>query len=466
MKEQSNSTATAGAAPEVQGTLVSIFVPHDHPLLHLKRVLNWDGVTAVMVKYWRAAGKNVAGGRGRPWPVSLYVPLLVLMRVQNLNDRGMERHLAYDAAARAFIGGTSDSTPWVRDHSNIARAVRALGVAGWREVDELIVQQAVQLGFGDAGVLSSDTTVQEPQLGYPNEPGILRGVAQRVSRVLRKMGRRGVAGVEAGIEQAKEIFKQVKHHHLFAKGAQQKQEILKSLVEKTRELMEDCHQVIEQVGQGADRVAQAGGEKLKQMEVFCATLLRQIAHWLQTGTVASGKYLHAGVTGARAIVKNKTGKRVEFGFKWLIHRIGGGYIFGKRVAATADENKMPIEAIKDYRQVFGEKAVPEMSVYDRGGSAKTTVEALQKLEVKKVGLVPKGKSPWSVAEADQKEVMSQRGQTEGSIGTLKRYGFGGRRERSNETVEAAGQRALVSVKLNKLTRDLVSRGKQAQMMAV
>ncbi|MGH9846824.1 MAG: hypothetical protein ACREEM_49635 [Blastocatellia bacterium] len=466
MKEQGNSTAAAGAAPEAQGTLVSIFVPYDHPLLQLNRVLNWDGLKEVMVKYWREAGKNVAGGPGRPWPVSLYVPLLVLMRIRNLNDRGMERHLAYDAAARAFIGWTSDSTPWVRDHSNIARAVRALGVEGWREVDELIVQQAVKLGFATTEVLSSDTTVQEPQIGYPNEPGILRGVAQRVYRSLKKMGRRGVEGVESGIEQAKEIFKQVKHHHLFAKGAQQKQEILKSLVEKTRELMEDCHQVVERVGQSADRVVQSGVEKLKQLEVFCATLLRQIAHWLQTGTVASGKYLHAGVTGARAIVKNKTGKKVEFGFKWLIHRIGGGYIFGKRVEATADENNMPIEAIKDYRQVFGAEATPQMSVYDRGGSAKTTVEELQKIGVEKVGLVPKGKTPWSVAEEDRKEVLSQRGQTEGSIGTLKRYGFGGRRERSNETIEAAGQRALVSVNLAKLTRDLVNREKQAQMIAV
>ena len=109
------------------------------------------------------------------------------------------------------------------------------------------------------------------------------------------------------------------------------------------------------------------------------------------------------------------------------------------------------------------RTTPEMVVYDRGGSAKTTVEELRKLGVKKVGIVPKGKTKWSVAEADQPEVMSQRGQTEGSIGTLKRYGFSGRRERSNQTVEAAGQRAMVSLNLNKLMRDVVKREKQAQM---
>ena len=227
--------------------------------------------------------------------------------------------------------------------------------------------------------------------------------------------------------------------------------------------MEECQQLAQRVGETSQRVVRAGSEKLKEWGVFCATLLPQILQWLTHGTVAAGKRLHAGVTEARAIVKNKAGKRVEFGFKWVIHRIGGGYIFGKRVAATADEHQMPIEAVQDYRAVLGETATPEMVVYDRGGSAKTTVEALRKLGVEKVGIVPKGKTQWSVAEADRPAVMSQRGQTEGSIGTLKRYGFSGSRERSNETVEATGQRALVSLNLNKLMRDVVKRAQQAQM---
>ena len=314
MREHNDSTMAASAAPEAPGVLVSIFVPDDHPLLQLMRALDWAAITQVCVKYWREAGKNVDGGPGRPWPVSLYVPLLVLMRVQHLHDRAMERYLAYDAAARVFIGWTKESTPWVRDHSNIARAVGALGVAGWRQIDELIVTQAVELGFGDPRVLSSDTTVQEPQIGYPNEPGILRGVAQRVYRALKKMGRRGVEGGAAGIEKAKEIFRLVKHHHLFAKGADEKQEVLKQLVEKTKQLMGECGQVVERVGKATQLVVRSGLEKLKQMEAFCAILLPQILHWLQTGAVAQGKLLHAGVSEARAIAREQSRQtsRVRF----------------------------------------------------------------------------------------------------------------------------------------------------------
>jgi hypothetical protein len=79
MRERGDSTLEGGGAPAVNGAWVSIFVGDDPPLLRLKRALDWAAITAVMVTHWRAAGKNVDGGPGLPWPVQLYVPLLVLM---------------------------------------------------------------------------------------------------------------------------------------------------------------------------------------------------------------------------------------------------------------------------------------------------------------------------------------------------------------------------------------------------
>ena len=147
--------------------------------------------------------------------------------------------------------------------------------------------------------------------------------------------------------------------------------------------------------------------------------------------------------------------------KWLIHRLTGGYVFGKRVEPRADENQMPAESLKDYREVFGAEATPEMSVYDRGASLSAVAAKLQAEGVKKVGIPPRGQGEWLVGEKDQKVVKSERGKTEGSIGRLKsrKYGFSHRQERSLNTQEAAGQRAIVSVNLNTLMRDLVEQAK-------
>lgn len=419
MEERNDSTAAAGATPGVCGKLVPIFVPDDHPLLQLQRALNWEAITAVMVKHWRQAGRNVDGGPGLPWPVSLYVPLLVLMSVKTLNSRQMEEYLKENGVARLFLGLEDQLPPHVKDHSNIARASAYLGVEGWREVNELIVAQAVRLGFGQPEILSSDTTVQEPAIGYPNEAGILRGLAQRVYRSLVKLKDKGLAAVQAGREQAKEIFQTVKEYHLFAKGKEKKDQLLEQLVEQTKRLMNHSQVVIKQIGASAERVTQSAVVKLERMVEVSAKLLPQIVQWLRTGVVATGKILHAGITEARAIVKNKAGKRVEFGLKWLINRLEGGYVFGRVVEARASERSMPIEAVKDYKRVFGAEAVPEMSVYDRGGSAPKTIEELKKQGVEKVGIQPRGKAKWCVAEEDQAEVRSQRGKTEGVIGTLK-----------------------------------------------
>jgi hypothetical protein len=53
---------------------VQVYVNHQHPLLQLKGALPWEAIEALMVAAWRKAGKNVAGSRGKAWPVSLYSP--------------------------------------------------------------------------------------------------------------------------------------------------------------------------------------------------------------------------------------------------------------------------------------------------------------------------------------------------------------------------------------------------------
>ena len=159
---------------------------------------------------------------------------------------------------------------------------------------------------------------------------------------------------------------------------------------------------------------------------------------------------------------NKAGKRVEFGFKWIIHRIGGGYIFGRRVEAQADENKMPIEAVKDYKEVFGLEAKPEMSVYDRGGCALNDDRGIAQAGSREGRDRAEGKNQMVSCRGRPKRghesTRTNRRQHRNPQAIWVRWA-----ERSNQTVEAAGQRAMVSVNLNKLMRDVVNREKEAQV---
>jgi hypothetical protein len=133
----------------------------------LKRVLPWDAITEAMTRHWRQHGKNVEGGRGLPWDVSLYVPLVVLMLIKVFDSRQMEDYLAENAVARVSIGRQHDAKAQIRDHSNIARAYAALGKAGIDEVNHLVVKEAPRFGFVDDGSLSADTTAQDSRLAIP-----------------------------------------------------------------------------------------------------------------------------------------------------------------------------------------------------------------------------------------------------------------------------------------------------------
>src|SRR6266851_1133930 len=414
MKAQRHSMPVASAVATEKGETVSIYVDHNHPLLQLKRALPWEALFEVMTRHWRRAGKNTDGRPGLAWDVTLYVPLVVLMLVKNLKARDMEAYLAENVVARVFIGRQDDINPQIRDHSNIARASTALGREGVEEVNALMLHVAKDFGFADPSMLSSDTTAQELPIGYPNEPGILRGWAQRCGRALVKLKTRGVGGVDHALDQVQTILRSVKEHHLFAKGTQVKRQVLTRLLTEVGQLVVHTRPMVTRLGQSRDRVTQRATATLWAMHEVAKRLIPQIVQWITTGVVAKGKIIHAGVTQARAIVRHKAGKQVEFGLPYLLSRLGGGY-------ATA------------------------------------TLQALAHEGVKEIGIQPKGQGTWRVAEAVRETVRSERGKTEGIIGTLKtdKYGFNKPKERLWQTLEMAGPRSLLSFNLNKLMRDVV-----------
>jgi hypothetical protein len=216
---------------------VQVEVALDHPLLLLKRALPWGAITEVMTRHWRESGKNVDGGPGLPWDTSLYVPLVVLMLVKAYDSRQMEAYVAENVVARLFIGRYATVQAQIRDHSNIARAYAALGKAGIEAVNQLIVKEAHGLGFVDAGSLSADTTAQELPIGYPNEPGILRGLAQRCGRALARLKERGIPGLGDALDQVQTIVRSVKEHHLFTRDKADKRQVLIRILREVGELM-------------------------------------------------------------------------------------------------------------------------------------------------------------------------------------------------------------------------------------
>jgi hypothetical protein len=365
--------------------------------------------------------------------------------------------VAENVVARVFIGRQDDPRPQMRDHSNIARADAALGKDGREESNALVLHVAKDVGFADVSLLSSETTAQELPIGYPNAPGIVRGLAQRCGRALAKLQTRGVLGAAPALAQVQTILRSVKGHHLFAKGKQAKRQVLTRWLTEVGQLVVQTRLLVKGLGERRDRVTHQAITTLQTRHEAATRLIPQIVQWITTGVVAKGKMVHVGVPQARALVRHKAGKEGEFGLPYLLSRLGGGYVFGTLIRGSVDESKMPLQALAGYRAIFGAQATPALVVYDRGGYAAATVRALAHEGVKEIGIQPKGQGPWHVAEAVRETVRSERGKTEGIIGTLKtdKYGFNNPKERLWQTLEMAGPRSVLSFNLNKLMRDVV-----------
>ena len=341
MEEHGDCTSGVCPGASTNGEIVSIYVPYHHPLLQLKRALPWEALFEVMTRHWRQAGKNTDGRPGLAWDVTLSVPLVVLMLVQHLNARDLESYLAEHVVARVFMGRQDDPSPQIRAHANIARASTALGKDGVEEVNALILQVAKDLGFADISLLSSATTAQELPSGYPNEPSIVRGVAQRCGRALAKLKRRGVLGVDRALDQVQTILRSVKEHPLFTKSKDEKRQVLTRLLTEVGQLIVPTRPLVARLAQRRDRVTQSATATLGAMHEVAKRRIPQIVPWITTGVVAKGKIVHAGVTQARALVRHKAGKEVEFGLPYLLSRLGGGDVFGTLIRGIVDESKMP-----------------------------------------------------------------------------------------------------------------------------
>jgi hypothetical protein len=324
MQEPGDCTSGVCPGASATGATVSLYVDHNHPLLQLQRALPWEALGEVMTRHWRQAGQNTDGRPGFPWDVALYVPLVVLMLVPHLHAREREAYVAENVVARVFIGRQADPRPQLRDHSNLARAYTALGKEGVEEIHRLILHGAKASGFADLRILSSDTPAQELPLGYPNEPGILRGLAPRWGRAVAKLKPRAVVGVDTALAQVQTILRTVKEHHLFAKGQQAKRQVLTRVLTEGGQWVGQTRLLVQGLGERRDRVTQHAIATRTTMHAGATRLIPQIMQWITTGVVAQGTMVHVGVTQARALVRHQAGKAVELGLPYLLRRLGGG----------------------------------------------------------------------------------------------------------------------------------------------
>lgn len=299
------------------------------------------------------------------------------------------------------------------DHVTIFDFTKMLGDVGIAQINHSILSKAQILGIMNPSQLMSDTTAQEAKIPYPTETGLMMRFGQLVQKSVSGLGGKFRDIKDNVKEKVQEIKELVRNSHLFAKGKEQKGKVGRKIYHTVKELHASLAEIL------------ATGSKLT----------------------------------------SKGGKKVEFGLKWGISRLGGGFLQGFLLAGGqhAADQKFCLEALNQHQKIFGK--APTTFGFDRGGYSASNIKKAKKLGVINVGIAPTGKTPWVVSETLRKSIVRERAQVEGGIGTIKssRYGFNKPNAKSTAAMARCGQRAILGFNMRKLTREWSSMQSAAAM---
>lgn len=452
---------TARSGGSRQGELIPrskrpvIQIDPDHPLVQLTDRLDWTELLERVDRFRIEKMKNAAG---RPPHLRALTGAIIVMANRRQPYREVEDQIKHYGPARYLCGLTE--TDWTPDHRTIHDFSKMLGEEGHRMINEYVVGNAVEEDLADLTLAVADTTAQEAAIPYPNEMGLMSQFLNSVGGASRRAGsglKRFVKKVKGKIKKAK---RNIREYRLFAKTQKAKKKLMEEVVGVVESVQDQLEKTFLEMTERAERGLRKYGKvafaKVVNLHETMKDLLPQIRKWLSTGKVATGKIVSLHIPQVYSIVRGKVGKKVEFGLRWGITRLKGGFVLGTVAKRRGDvmDSRFALEAVQDLKEKYGK--VPKAYAYDRGGYSAKNISELRRMGVKQVGVAPRGKARWRVGGKVKEKLVSERAQVEGSIGTFKsnKYGFNRPGARSVEMMGACGQRAMLGFNLNKLMREL------------
>ena len=440
---------------------VAIKISLSHPMVRMRDALDWDHLQNIAAGQ-RAKIKAHLGGPAPQTRALLGALLVHIMKSCTL--RNVSDLIEHYAPARILCN--LENSDWTPNFRTISDFELMLGDPGLKKINAYVLDVARNLGFADIKGLCADSTAQEAMIPHPTEVGLMGSFAKSIEAGVQVLGKKlGNAkfGIKSTIEKIK---KHVRKYRLFAKTPESKNSLTKKIMSQTKKLLKLVRNIPAMTHGGITLKTYKKAKKkvidrFEHLTDVLARLVPQIDYYVETGKVASGKIISLFLEGIYSIVRGKAGKKVEFGLKWGINQIRGGYISLFMIGSVPGEADYAVQAVKHHIDLFG--SAPKEFGYDRGGWSEKHLQKIADLGVKKIAVAPKGKSPWRVGEKLRKKMVNERAQVEGKIGTLKSIGFNKPHVKSTAGMVRAAHRAEIRFNIAKLMRDCTQSSNKRSM---
>ncbi len=187
--------------------------------------------------------KNARTGRNGIAP-SQVLRSLVLMRVKNWDYRELQERINDGFTLRGFTEFDSQPVP---KHDAFHRAFNRLTPETLRDINQLVVQAAVQLGLEDGKTLRVDTTVVESNIHYPTDATLLWDSVRTLTRLIENLHQKlpgGVQGFTNRTGSARRRMQAIQRMSA-AERTRQQEPKYRELIHITEQVVNNARQVVE-----------------------------------------------------------------------------------------------------------------------------------------------------------------------------------------------------------------------------
>lgn len=429
---------------------IALPIDPNHPMMRLTHQIDWQLLEEIAREQ---RSKVIKSTRGTQPNYRANCGAVVVRSLKSLDLRTTEDMVRNYLPARYMCN--LQNSLWTPDHDTIWEFEVMLGEEGLSLFSRHVLSLAEAEGFIDPKGLCADTTAQEAKIPYPNEVGHMGAFGRSVGRSLKTLGLAATGFIRKVSSKISALGKELRSHRLFAKTKEARMKVGKKMSRLTRKLLEDIGDMFGKIPNTISGSKKRAANHLAETYNTMSRLIDQIDYWIKTGKVAKEKIVSVFQSELRSIVRGKIGRDVEFGLKWGINQIRGGYVqLFMMKEMRASDHDYAVQAIKEHIKLFGHP--PREFGFDRGGWSEPHFDQMRELGVKRIAVAPTGKQKWKVSKSCENRIKRERAQVEGKIGTMKHYGFNKPNERQTPGMQRAARRAELRFNCTKFLKDLLS----------
>ncbi len=342
--------------------------------------------------------KNARTGRNGIAP-SQALRSLVLMRVKNWDYRELQERIHDGFTLRSFTEFDSQSVP-KQDAFN--RAFNRLTPETLRDINQLVVQAAVQLGLEDGKTLRVDTTVVETNTHYPTDATLLWDSVRTLTRLIEDLHEKLPGGVQGFTNRTRSARRRMQaiQRMSAAERTHQQEPKYRELIRITEQVVNNARQVVEKAkvaaaGAGAGLIASVTMDALRsEITGYCQLADRVIdqsrRRVLLGEKVPTEEKIYSIFEPHTDLIKRgKAQKPVEFGHKVFLAESAQGLITDYQVLDGNPSDTDHVQSSLDrHQQTFG--IPPELYATDRGFFSSDNIQSCKKAGVTQVSIPQRG----------------------------------------------------------------------------